>query len=128
MYAFFLVIHVLAAVLLVSVILIQRGRGGGLVESMSGMESMFGAKTSQFLTRATTIFACVFMCTSVILAVIAARQSRSLINEAEVKESTAEEPIAEESTDTQTPPAAEEEVTSATTVPAEADQKETLVE
>jgi len=57
MYKLMLVIHVLAAILLVVVILIQRGRGGGLVESFSGVESMFGTKTSQFLTRATTIFA-----------------------------------------------------------------------
>ena len=38
MYMFLLVIHILAAVLLIIMILIQRGRGGGLVESFSGGE------------------------------------------------------------------------------------------
>ena len=83
MYTFLLVIHVLAAILLIVTILIQRGRGGGLVESFSGVESMFGAKTSVFLTRLTTVFAVIFLFTSISLAFLAARQSRSLIQEEE---------------------------------------------
>lgn len=105
MYAFLLIIHVLAAILLVAVILIQRGRGGGLVESFSGMESMFGTKTSQFLTRATAVLGGLFLLTSITLAVLSARQSRSLIREeavateqpAEQKEMPAEQKKAEES-------------------------------
>lgn len=81
MYIFLLVIHILAATLLVIVILIQRGRGGGLVESFAGVESMFGTKTSQFLTRATAVVATIFLFTSISLAFLAARQSRSLIDE-----------------------------------------------
>jgi preprotein translocase subunit SecG len=81
MYGFLLVIHVLVAILLIIVILIQRGRGGGLVESFSGVESMFGTRTSQFLTRATTVFASIFLFTSISLALLAARQTRSLIDE-----------------------------------------------
>jgi len=68
-------------VLLVVAILIQRGRGGGLVESFSGMESMFGTKTSQFLTRTTAVLGAIFLLTSISLAVLSARQSRSLIKE-----------------------------------------------
>ena len=81
MYGFILVIHVCVAIFLIVVILIQRGRGGGLVESFSGVESMFGTRTSQFLTRATTVLATVFLFTSISLALLAARQSRSLIEE-----------------------------------------------
>ena len=81
MYMFLLVIHVLAAVMLIIMILIQRGRGGGLVESFSGVESMFGTKTSQFLTRTTAVLATIFLFTSISLAVLAARQARSLIGE-----------------------------------------------
>ena len=84
MYTAILVIHVLVAILLIIVILIQRGRGGGLVESFSGVESMFGTRTSQFLTRATTVFAIIFLFTSISLALLAARQSRSLIEEEEI--------------------------------------------
>ncbi len=76
-----LIVHILVAVLLIVVILIQRGRGGGLIESFSGVESMFGTKTSAFLTRFTAIFACIFLFTSISLALLAARQSRSLIDE-----------------------------------------------
>jgi len=86
MYLFLLIIHVLVAALLIVVILIQRGRGGGLVESFSGMESMFGTKTSQFLTRTTTILATLFLFTSISLALLSARQSRSLIKEEGVAE------------------------------------------
>ena len=81
MYGFILVVHVLAAILLIIVILIQRGRGGGLVESFSGVESMFGTRTSQFLTRVTTVFATIFLFTSISQALLAARSSRSLIEE-----------------------------------------------
>ena len=113
MQIFLLIIHVLVAILLVVVILIQRGRGGGLVESFSGMESMFGTKTSQFLTRATAILATLFLCSSISLALFSARQTRSLIDkeaifpleeetqkeevqEGVVKEGKIEEEIAEE--------------------------------
>ena len=84
MHTLFIVIHVIVAALLITVILIQRGRGGGLVESFSGVESMFGTKTSGFLTRATAILATLFMITSVSLALMAARQSRSIIDEEQV--------------------------------------------
>lgn len=105
MYVFLLIIHVLAAILLVAVILIQRGRGGGLVESFSGMESMFGTKTSQFLTRATAVLGSLFLLTSITLAVLSARQTRSLIKEeavateqsTEQKKMPAEQKEAEES-------------------------------
>lgn len=81
MYGVLLVIHALVAILLVVAILIQRGRGGGLVESFSGMESMFGTKTSQFLTRTTAVLGAIFLLTSISLAVLSARQARSLIKE-----------------------------------------------
>ncbi len=91
MFIFLLIIHIIVAVLLVIVILIQRGRGGGLVESFSGVESMFGTKTSQFLTRTTAVLAVIFLFTSISLAFLAARQSRSLIDEKAVSSITQEE-------------------------------------
>ena len=104
-----LIIHVLAAVLLIVVVLIQRGRGGGLVESFSGVESMFGTKTNVFLTRATAILATVFLITSISLAVMAARQSRSLIQE-EVISPTAEQiPIGSSPMESQLPIEAREQ-------------------
>lgn len=74
-----LVIHVIACVGLIAVVLIQRGRGGGLVENLSGLESVFGTKTSAVLTRATTILAVAFFLTCLLLAAQSAGRSRSLM-------------------------------------------------
>ncbi len=103
MYTFLLVVHILSAVLLITVILIQRGRGGGLVGAMSGMESMFGTKTNQILTRATTIFAVLFLSASVSLAVVTARGGRSLIGEDVVSSVQEEGIVQEEATQTEEP-------------------------
>jgi len=72
-------IHVIVCALLIVIILIQRGRGSGLVESFSGVESMFGTKTNTFLTRTTTVLSTLFLLTCLTLAVLSARQSRSLM-------------------------------------------------
>lgn len=77
-------IHVIICALLIGIILIQAGRGGGLVEGFSGVESMFGTKTSAFLTRTTTILSTIFFLTCVSLAVLSARQSRSLMKDIQV--------------------------------------------
>lgn len=74
-----IVIHAIICVLLIIIIMIQAGRGGGLVEGFSGVESMFGPKTSTFLTKITSIFSTLFLISCVSLAVLSARQSRSLL-------------------------------------------------
>ena len=97
MFIFLLAVHIVVAVLLIVVVLVQRGRGGGLVESFSGVESMFGTKTNVFLTRITAVLATLFLITSISLAVLASRQSRSLIDENEA--SPAQEKLADVSPD-----------------------------
>ncbi len=79
MSAFFIVIHVIACVLLILIILIQQGKGGGLVQSLSNVENMFGTKTSAFLTKATSILAIVFFITCLSLALLSAQKSHSLM-------------------------------------------------
>ena len=76
-----IVIHIIVCALLIMMILIQRGRGSGLVESFSGVESMFGTKTSAFLARTTTILSILFFLTCLSLAILSARQSRSLMQD-----------------------------------------------
>ncbi len=76
---FLIVVHVIACVALIGIVLIQRGRGGGLVESFSGVESMFGPKTSAFLTKTTSVLSVVFFFTCLTLAILSVRQSRSLM-------------------------------------------------
>lgn len=74
-------IHITICILLIGIILVQAGRGGGLVEGFSGVESMFGTKTNAFLTRATTILAILFFLTCLSLALLSVRQSKSLIKD-----------------------------------------------
>jgi len=74
-----IIIHVIACIVLIALVLIQRGRGAGLVESFAGVESMFGTKTSAFLTRTTTIMSVVFFITCLSLAVMSVKQSKSLM-------------------------------------------------
>jgi preprotein translocase subunit SecG len=79
MMSFIIAIHVIACILLVTIVLVQRGRGGGFVENLSGLESMFGTKTSVFLTKATTVSAVVFFITCLSLAAMSVHKSKSLL-------------------------------------------------
>ena len=72
-------IHVVVCLILIIIILIQRGRGGGFIESFSGLESMFGTKTSEFLSRTTSVMAVIFFLTCLVLAVLSLKESRSLM-------------------------------------------------
>ncbi|MEI9926753.1 MAG: preprotein translocase subunit SecG [Sphingomonas sp.] len=79
MFTFLLVIQAIVAALLVTVILMQRSEGGGLTSggSPSGLMSARGA--ADFLTRATSILAALFIGMSILLAVLAAaRHSTSV--------------------------------------------------
>ena len=77
-------IHVIACVSLICLILVQRGRGGGLVDSLQGLETVFGTKTSAFLTKTTSLMAIVFFCTCLSLALFSLQQGRSLLRNAPV--------------------------------------------
>lgn len=73
-FTFLLVVQAIIAAGLVTVILMQQSEGGGLGVggSPSGLMSARGA--ANFLTRATTILATLFVSLSVVLAVIASVQ------------------------------------------------------
>lgn len=102
-----LTIHIISCVLLIILILIQAGKGGGLVESFSSVENMFGTKTSSFLTKTTTTFAIIFFLSCLTLATMSAKQSRSLMKDAaKLKPTTATATTAE--TPTQALPQATE--------------------
>ena len=74
-----IVVHVIACVILIGLVLVQRGRGAGLVESFSGVESMFGTKTPEILTKLTTVLSVVFFISCLSLAIFSVKQSRSLM-------------------------------------------------
>jgi len=92
MTGFFMFLHAVICIFLVVVILMQSGRGGGLTEGFGGAESMFGAKTNEFMIKATTVFASLFLVTCLSLAVMSSKKDKSLMSEKSVsKVQTAEE-------------------------------------
>ena len=85
-----LVIHVLIALSLIGVVLLQRSEGGGLGiggggggggGGMSGF--LTGRGTANILTKTTAVLAAAFMATSITLSILAGagRESRSIIDE-----------------------------------------------
>jgi preprotein translocase subunit SecG len=75
-----LVVHLLLAVALVGVVLLQRSEGGGLGIGGGGGGGMGGFMTTRgtanLLTRTTAILAAAFMCTSLLLALLAGTHQR----------------------------------------------------
>jgi preprotein translocase subunit SecG len=70
-----LVVHILVAISLVGVVLLQKSEGGALGMGGGGMSGfMTGRSTANLLTRATAILAAAFMTTSVLLVVLHNRE------------------------------------------------------
>ena len=79
MTAVFLVIHVILAVSMIVLVLLQRSDGGalgGLGGGASFGGVMSGRQSTNFLTRATSVLAACFMGTSLVLAVLASHTSQ----------------------------------------------------
>ena len=80
-----LTIHILIAVALVAVILLQRSEGGGLGigGSSSGGGFMTARGTANLMTRATTFLAIGFFATTVLLAILAgySNEPTSIVDE-----------------------------------------------
>ena len=71
-----LVIHLILALCLIGVVLLQRSEGGGLgMGGGGGGGVMSGRSAATALAKLTWIFAIAFICTSVALTVVAARDS-----------------------------------------------------
>lgn len=81
LYWLVIIIHVIVSLVLIAVILLQAGRGGGLNESFGGSstQTLFGTKTSVFLTRATAASAIIYILTCLTLAVMTGHRGRSLV-------------------------------------------------
>src|SRR5712691_6505087 len=78
------VVHVLIAIGLVGVILLQKSEGGALGMGGGGMSGfMTGRSTANLLTRVTAVLAAAFMTTSVLLVVMHNRERapRSIIEQ-----------------------------------------------
>jgi preprotein translocase subunit SecG len=80
-----LVVHILIAIVLVGVVLIQRSEGGGLgIGGGTAGGFMTTRGTANLLTRSTAVMAALFMATSLALAILASRShvptSRSILD------------------------------------------------
>src|SRR5690606_1570284 len=79
-----LIVHLLIAIALVGVILLQRSEGGALGIGGGGMGGlMTGRSSANLLTRTTAILAGAFVATSLLLAILATYQSapRSILDQ-----------------------------------------------
>ena len=77
-----LIIHIIISISIVGLVLMQRSEGGGL--GIGGGNNFMSARgTADLLTRATTILAIAFFCTSILLAILAGygKKSSSIIDE-----------------------------------------------
>ncbi len=87
LYGLIIALHVIVSLVLIAVILLQAGRGGGLSESFGGSstQTLFGTKTSVFLTRATAAAAIIYILTCLSLAVMTSHKGRSLVSNGVVR-------------------------------------------
>ena len=79
-----LVVHLLIAIALVGVVMLQKSEGGGLGMGGGGMSGfMTGRSTANLLTRTTAILAACFFATSLTLAIFAggSRTARSIVDQ-----------------------------------------------
>lgn len=96
MYNLLLAVHLVVVVALIGIILIQRGRSGGLVEALGGVESIFGTKTSSLLVKVTVVLVICFFITSISLAYLSKQRGRSLMDRYPESSQTSPEPSGDE--------------------------------
>ncbi|SFJ05028.1 preprotein translocase subunit SecG [Jannaschia pohangensis] len=70
-----LIIHLILSVGLIGVVLLQRSEGGGMGLGGGGGGAVTGRQAATAMTKVTWVLAIAFLCTSVSLTVIAARNA-----------------------------------------------------
>lgn len=122
MYSFVLVVHILLAILMIGLILVQHGKGADAGASFGGggAATVFGASGSgNFMTRLTAILTALFFITSLTLAVYAKKQTQGVnILPGEAVEQTTTPPVTPTSSSTTAP------VTTSTTTASESSASE----
>lgn len=122
MYSFVLVVHILLAILMIGLILVQHGKGADAGASFGGggAATVFGASGSgNFMTRLTAILTALFFITSLTLAVYAKKQTQGVnVLPGEAVEQTTTPPLTPTSSSTTAP------VTTSTTTASESSASE----
>lgn len=80
MSVFFVTLHVVSAVFLVLLVLVQSGKGAEISASFGGSsQTVFGSSGgANFFTKATSFFAAVFMLTSILLTIQGGQARKSV--------------------------------------------------
>ncbi len=76
------IIHIVVSLVLIFVILVQGGRGQGITGPTFGsgnVQSLFGTRAADFLTKATSVSAIMFLFTCIGLNMIESHKSKSLL-------------------------------------------------
>jgi preprotein translocase subunit SecG len=74
MFTFILIVQTIVAIVMITVILMQRSEGGGFAGGGSPSGLMTARGASDFLTRTTAVSATIFVMLSIVLAALAASQ------------------------------------------------------
>lgn len=91
MFTILLAVHVIVALFLIFIVLIQSGKGAELGAAFGGSsQTLFGSRGAvTFFSKLTTIAAIAFMLTSLTLAIISSKKEGSVMKNSVVKEKTA---------------------------------------
>lgn len=86
MISFFQLIHVIVCMLLIGIILIQSGKGQGLAGAFGSFaggaaHNLFGARTTDVLTKVTAYLALIFFISAFTLAFVQMKQTQSIVRD-----------------------------------------------
>jgi preprotein translocase subunit SecG len=96
MHTIVVIIHIIASLALVSIVLLQHGKGAGIGAAFGGSsQTVFGSTgAAPFLAKLTAIVAVVFMCTSLGLTFMGRQQAPSVMQGAGKAAATQPAPVA----------------------------------
>jgi preprotein translocase subunit SecG len=96
MHTIVIVIHILASLALISIVLLQHGKGAGIGAAFGGSsQTVFGSTgAAPFLAKLTAIVAVIFMCTSLGLTFMGRQQAPSVMQGAGKPAATQPAPVA----------------------------------
>ena len=103
MHTFVLVVHIILAILIIALVLVQHGKGADAGASFGGggAATVFGASGSgNFLTRLTAICTALFFITSLTLAVFAKKQTTDAYSLQSVQTAPVQQPTSPETSPT----------------------------
>ncbi len=121
MYTVFIILHLIVAVILILVVLLQSGKAGDLSTAFGGGSSQtaFGSRSAATLiTKATAVAAGVFMVTSMGLSIMSSSSVGSVMQDVPVAGEEATSPETPETPPAQTPPPPSEPPSGETSEPA----------